>query len=118
MDFKNSFGFLGGLVRMLALKKILFLNYRSGSGLRFLPGNAKDADRENISGTGQSIGPGGGAVKRNRSQVTGYRSQITAYRLQKTPQKTEDLGVGGERAGRPRFSETRYSGTVPRIRRW
>jgi hypothetical protein len=42
MEFKNSFGVLGGLVRILALSKSLLLTgYRSGSGHSIGPGNAK-----------------------------------------------------------------------------
>ena len=48
MEFKNSFGFLGGLVRILALKKSFSSKLPERVRAQILARECKDADRENI----------------------------------------------------------------------
>src|ERR1700735_4371017 len=78
MEFKNSFGFLGGLARNLSLEKsvspILPERVRAGNLTR----KCKDADREKFSGTWANYRTGG----RSRQRESGYRVQGTGNRVQ------------------------------------
>jgi hypothetical protein len=80
MEIKNSFGFLGGLVRILALSKSqLLTTYRSGSGHAIGPGNAKTrTEREYLRNWANYRAVG---RSRQTKQGTGCREQGTEINL-------------------------------------